>query len=128
MLREFGRFPVTAEMRLKKRSDASFPNEKTLSERFGTRRQFAAKIRAYCQGREGFDDIIAICTAALNAQDTATENDEMPRRMEVSSISSNRVAFTKLVEAILRDAENTNSRYNFPRKRSRFTRFARMTQ
>lgn len=64
MLREFRRFPVTAEMRMQKRSDASFPNEKTLRERFGTRKQFATKILAHCQRHEGFEDITAICTAA----------------------------------------------------------------
>jgi hypothetical protein len=75
MLREFGRFPVIAEMRLKKRSDASFPNEKTLKDRFGTRQQFAAKILAYCQSHDGFEDIAAICAAALNVQDAKTEDD-----------------------------------------------------
>lgn len=30
LLRKFGRFPVVAEMRMQKRSDPNFPNEKTL--------------------------------------------------------------------------------------------------
>jgi hypothetical protein len=80
MVREFGRFPVIAEMRLKKRSDASFPNEKTLKDRFGTRQQFAAKILAYCQSRDGFEDIAAICTSALNVQDTETADDGIPEQ------------------------------------------------
>src|SRR5690349_8981789 len=65
MLRKFGRFPVTAEMRMQKRSDAKFPNVKTLTQRFGTRKQLASKILAYCQEHDGFEDIAAICTAAL---------------------------------------------------------------
>ncbi len=77
-MRKFGRFPVTAEMRMQKRSDANFPNEKTLRERFGTRQQLAAKILAYCQSRDGFEDISAICAAALNVQDAETEDDRMP--------------------------------------------------
>jgi|ERR1700723_798191 len=75
MMREFGRFPVTAEMRMKKRSDASFPNEKTLRERFGNRQQFATKILSYCQGREGCEDIAAMCMTALNVQAAEAEND-----------------------------------------------------
>lgn len=78
MLREFGRFPVVAEVRLKKRSDTSFPNEKTLRERFGARQQFAAKILAYCQSRDGLEDIATICTAALNVQEAKTEDDGIP--------------------------------------------------
>jgi hypothetical protein len=76
ILREFGRFPVVAEMRLKKRSDASFPNEKTLRDRFGTRQQFAAKILAYSQSHDGFEDIAAICTTALNVPNTDAEADD----------------------------------------------------
>ncbi len=75
ILREFGRFPVVPEMRMKKRSDASFPNEKTLRERFGTRKEFAAKILTYCQSREGYEDIATICTATLSVQDTELEDD-----------------------------------------------------
>jgi len=63
---------------MQKRSDANFPNEKTLRERFGTRQQLAAKILAYCQSRDGFEDISAICAAALNVQDAETEDDRMP--------------------------------------------------
>jgi hypothetical protein len=78
IMRKFGRFPVTAEMRLEKRSDANFPNEKTLKDRFGTRQQFAAKILAYCQSHAGLEDIVAICTATLNVQHTETEDEGTP--------------------------------------------------
>lgn len=77
-MRKFGRFPVVAEMRMQKRTDSSFPNEKTLRERFGTRKQFAAKILAYCESHAGFEDVAAICTAALNVQDFEAEDNEMP--------------------------------------------------
>ena len=79
-LREFGRFPVTAEMRLRKRSDAAFPNEKTLRERFGTRKQFASKILAYCQSHEGFEDVVTICSAALNVADAEPEDVRLPEQ------------------------------------------------
>lgn len=73
-MREFGRFPVNAEMRMRKRSDPTFPNEKTLKERFGGRKEFASKILTYCQSRDGFEDVAAICTAALSVEDPETED------------------------------------------------------
>ena len=78
LMRKFGRFPVTTEMRMQKRDDASFPNEKTLRDRFGTQKQFAAKILAYCEGHDGLRDIVTICTAAMNAQDTEPEDGNEP--------------------------------------------------
>jgi hypothetical protein len=79
-MRKFGRFPVTAEMRMQKRDDASFPNEKTLRDRFGTQKQFAAKILAYCEGLDGLRDIATICTAAMNVPDAETEDRNEPER------------------------------------------------
>jgi hypothetical protein len=77
----FGRFPVIAEIRLKKRSDASFPNEKTLKDRFGTRQQFAAKVLAYCESHDRFEDIAAIYTTALNVPNADAEADDgMPQQ------------------------------------------------
>jgi hypothetical protein len=78
MLREYGRFPVVAEMRLKKRSDASFPNEKTLKDRFGNRQQFASRILTFCRGRGGYEDIATICATALTVRDAESEDDGMP--------------------------------------------------
>ena len=62
-------------MRLKKRSGASFPNEKTLKDRFGSRLQFAARILTFCQGREEYKDVAAICTATLNAPTAEVADD-----------------------------------------------------
>jgi hypothetical protein len=62
LMRELGRFPVVAEIRMKVRSDASFPNDKTFG-RFGSKPQFAAKILDYCRTRSGYEDVSALCTA-----------------------------------------------------------------
>jgi Meiotically Up-regulated Gene 113 (MUG113) protein len=62
LMRELGRFPVVAEIRMKVRSDASFPNDRTF-ERFGSKPQFAAKILDYCQTRSGYEDVAALCAA-----------------------------------------------------------------
>src|ERR1700719_4248824 len=59
-IRELGRFPVVSEMRLRKRSDPSFPNEKVF-ERFGKKPQLAARLIEYCRSNPGFEDVITIC-------------------------------------------------------------------
>jgi hypothetical protein len=60
LARELGRFPVATEVRMKARSDDSFPWHNTFT-RFGSKQQFAAKILDYCNSRTGYDDVIAFC-------------------------------------------------------------------
>lgn len=62
LMRELGRFPVVAEIRMKVRSDARFPNDKTFG-RFGSKPQFAAKILDYCRTRSGYEDVSTLCAA-----------------------------------------------------------------
>jgi hypothetical protein len=73
VMRELGRFPVTAEIRIRKRSDASLPNDKTYR-RFGSKQQFAAKIRDYCQNRAGYEDVAAMCTAITDHRSAHAED------------------------------------------------------
>lgn len=56
LVRDLGRIPVKGELRLKKRRDASFPNEKAF-ERFGSKGQLIAKVLEYCTIHAGFDDV-----------------------------------------------------------------------
>ena len=75
LMRELGRFPVVAEIRMKVRSDSSFPNDKTFG-RFGTKPQFAAKILDYCRSRSGYEDVAGLCAAiAQHSEDRASSND-----------------------------------------------------
>jgi hypothetical protein len=70
LMRELGRFPVVAEIRLKVRSDASFPNDKTFG-RFGSKPEFAEKILDYCRTRSGYEDVAALlCTAIADCTKT----------------------------------------------------------
>jgi hypothetical protein len=61
LARELGRFPVYAEIRMKGRSDPSFPAHNTFA-RLGSKPQLVVKILAYCKGRTDYEDIIALCT------------------------------------------------------------------
>jgi Meiotically up-regulated gene 113 len=78
LMRELGRFPVVAEIRMKVRKDPGFPNDKTFG-RFGPKTEFAAKILNYCQSRSGYDDVTALCvpiTPHLNAKADAEDESQ----------------------------------------------------
>jgi len=60
LIREFGRFPVLRELRLKRRVDSSFPSTGSLN-RFGSKAATASRIIEFCRARGGYDDVIKIC-------------------------------------------------------------------
>ena len=60
LIRELGRFPVRGELKLKARSDATFPSHNAFA-RLGSKQQVAKKILSYCTGHVGFDDIANLC-------------------------------------------------------------------
>lgn len=76
LMRELGRFPIVAELRMKKRSDASFPNSKVYV-RFGSKAQLAVKIQDYCNGRKEYEDVVALCSdvAGHQVSDVAKDGD-----------------------------------------------------
>jgi hypothetical protein len=59
-IRELGRYPTVGEMRLRKRASAAFPNHKVL-ERGGSRQQWIGRLLAFCERRDGWSDVAAIC-------------------------------------------------------------------
>jgi hypothetical protein len=65
LMRELGRFPVVAEIRMKVRKDPGFPNDKTFG-RFGSKPEFAAKILDYCRLRSGYDDVAELCATVAS--------------------------------------------------------------
>ncbi len=65
LIRELKRFPTESALRIKRRSDPTFPNSKTFV-RFGrTKQQRIAKIHAYCVGRAGYGDVLSICDSSM---------------------------------------------------------------
>jgi hypothetical protein len=74
LTRKLGRLPVTAEMRMQKRIDPCFPNEKVF-ERFGSKQELVRKVADYCEANPGNDDVAAICAPLLTAPATVAGND-----------------------------------------------------
>jgi hypothetical protein len=60
-IQELGRFPGNGNIRMKKRSDPSFPNDKVFDAHFGTRLKLRQAVVKYCQTHPGFDDVPPLC-------------------------------------------------------------------
>ncbi len=64
VIRELGRFPTYREITMRSRAGKGLPNGKTF-QRLGTKREFAAKLKAYSEAREGYEDIAVSCDLVL---------------------------------------------------------------
>jgi hypothetical protein len=74
LIRELGHFPVAAEIRLKDTQDPTFPNLKTFA-RFGLKHELVGRVRAYCESRAGYDDVVVMCTAVTPADHGRSVNE-----------------------------------------------------
>lgn len=63
LIRETGKFPTHGEIRLKHKSDPSFPGH-TAFARLGGMRSMVASVLEYCRSREGYEDVTALCGTA----------------------------------------------------------------
>lgn len=70
--RELGRLPVHAELKLKRRSDPTFPSANTFN-RFGAKPQLVQRLADYCRKRADLADVLAMCLAQT---ETPSENEE----------------------------------------------------
>lgn len=72
-IRELGRFPANGDLRIKKRNDPTFPNDKVFDSHFGVRQKLRRAVVEYCQSHTGFDDVMALCSPIPSV-------DEAPKR------------------------------------------------
>jgi hypothetical protein len=61
VVKALGHFPVSAELRMRARSDPTFPDETTFSNRLGNKAKRASRLQAWCRER-GMDDIADLCS------------------------------------------------------------------
>ena len=74
---ELGRLPADGDLRLKHRNDKTFPNHMTIHSRLGTKSEQIGRLFAYCQGRNGYEDVVTLCKAyTARAVDVPTEEDD----------------------------------------------------
>ena len=60
MIRELGRLPVKAELKIRRREDVTFPSHNTFS-RFGSQSALADTLTAWCEKHDGYADVVGIC-------------------------------------------------------------------
>lgn len=90
IIRELRRYPVMGELRLKAKQDKSFPSHSVFN-RVGKKAELARKILDYCEGKNGFDDIIEICKPiALVTQPESNLSEEHPDSGYVYLVKSGR--------------------------------------
>jgi Meiotically up-regulated gene 113 len=60
LAREIGRLPVKAEIQLKTKSSSGFPTTHAFR-RFGSKKEFVAKLKEYCEKHTGHQDVMQMC-------------------------------------------------------------------
>jgi hypothetical protein len=76
LIRELGRYPVSAEVRLKEKQDKNFPSHNVFTER-GKKAVLSKKIIEYCSDKGGYADIVEICSPiAVDAQHKPSSSQE----------------------------------------------------
>jgi Meiotically up-regulated gene 113 len=74
---ELGRIPVTAEMRMKKRTASTFPNDKTYA-RFGSKQQLVARLREYSLRHPSYESLVPLIDAMRSTPDPAPPEESAP--------------------------------------------------
>ena len=72
LVRELGHFPVSAELRMKARSDDRFPSHNTFR-RFGRKAQLAGTLVGWCEGRSDWNDVRDISMPLVEMEDIEPE-------------------------------------------------------
>jgi hypothetical protein len=67
LVRELGRFPTVAELKMNARRDSGFPSHNTFN-RFGPRARAAEALSTWCEKHGGFQDIVEICAPFRSAE------------------------------------------------------------
>ena len=80
LIREIGRFPGNGDLRLKKRADSTFPNDKVFDSHFGRRARLREKVIEYATAR-GFDDVIVLCGKVTRSND-----EQLPARESKTTV------------------------------------------
>jgi hypothetical protein len=60
LAQELGRLPTANDLRLKDRTDPSYPNQKVF-ERLGSKAELVRMVEEFCEGTPGFEDVITLC-------------------------------------------------------------------
>lgn len=83
--RELGRFPANGDLRIKKRNDPAFPNDKVFDAHFGSRLKLRRAVVEYCQSHPGFDDVVILC-GPIPFEDETPQKEKRPAQVVVGFV------------------------------------------
>lgn len=66
LARRIGKFPTFRDFLVAKQHDATMPDKRAF-QRFGSKREIAQKVAAYCNSHSGYEDVLALCDPILAA-------------------------------------------------------------
>lgn len=75
LIRELGRFPAAGDIRMRERSDSTFPSHTTFA-RLGKKDEIVEKVLNYCREKGGHDDVIRICEAVAHTEKRAAKSED----------------------------------------------------
>jgi hypothetical protein len=78
LTRDLGRFPGKGDLRLRKRSDPAFPNDKVFGNHFGSVAMIKKAVIEYCRLHPGLDDVPELCGPTVSSNTTPTEGPVHP--------------------------------------------------
>jgi hypothetical protein len=76
LARELKRLPTDKHLRLKAHQNRDFPDSSTFRSKFGHKAELVKRLKEYCQGREGHEDILALCESYAVAADRGRDNSD----------------------------------------------------
>jgi len=77
LARNNGRFPTFRDFLVGKQHDPAMPDKKAF-QRFGSKRQIAEKVAAYCRTHCDYEDVLALCEPILAAPEPEQTDDDTP--------------------------------------------------
>lgn len=72
LVRELGHFPVEGELRIKARTDRTFPSHTTIS-RLGPKNKVAVLLADYCTRTSNLDDVLAVASSRIRLEPLVQE-------------------------------------------------------
>ena len=75
LIRKLGKYPTKYEISLCSRDDPGFPSEGAFKRR-GTKAELAQQTIEWCQSRQGYDDVVRICTPVAERKRTPKRPDD----------------------------------------------------
>jgi len=66
LARQLGRFPTSRELRLQRRADPAYPNEKVFWNRLGSQSEQVSRVAAYAAERDELADVHKLCLELLD--------------------------------------------------------------